>query len=541
MGFHKKSDWNQTSLNPALSAELQRMDDGIQENSDRTSIPSADKVANALTIKLNSGAEENSTKFTFDGSAGKTIDLTPANLECITDGPVSWVYENQSGSTRYVKIADRLCESTYDKVNQTLLISQNAQAIILTVTLSSLKSTQYSECRLAYAPLTSGYSTLVDNLCGGLVTVSDTSNRFELWYKQSNHGSSLTITLLGRNFEKKSRSALTFYTLASTTATEVADAPAFSTAVSLTNEAADHTHLYASSSTAGGSANSAVKLATARKINGVAFDGSANISITADPTANQLTSEDLDTIKTPGFYFAGGANTCTNKPDSIDSFGLAVYKTAGGYIQQELTGGNTSYTKSKKFFRQYNNSTWSTWSYYFSSLYPQTSLSGYSAATATNTSNGLAVARRGTWTPTSTVLTFVNATGGYIRLGSYVHCWFDIELDPDQVVTMSGSTPAAIQFYGLPFPISYDSMCATWESSSYNQESLKLGSGSGLGTESAFNIYGGSSTSICLKLLSASEASDGTIYVHDSFITDYSYNSMTDGWGQIRGNFSYLC
>ena len=42
--------------------------------------------------------------------------------------------------------------------------------------------------------------------------------------------------------------------------------------------ASSHTHKYAGSSSAGGSANSAVKLQTARTINGVAFDGTKNIS-----------------------------------------------------------------------------------------------------------------------------------------------------------------------------------------------------------------------------------------------------------------------
>ena len=40
-----------------------------------------------------------------------------------------------------------------------------------------------------------------------------------------------------------------------------------------------HTHLYAGSSSAGGSATSAVKLQTARNINGVAFDGTQNITV----------------------------------------------------------------------------------------------------------------------------------------------------------------------------------------------------------------------------------------------------------------------
>ena len=43
--------------------------------------------------------------------------------------------------------------------------------------------------------------------------------------------------------------------------------------------ASSHTHNYAGSSSAGGSANSAVKLATARTINGTGFDGSSDINI----------------------------------------------------------------------------------------------------------------------------------------------------------------------------------------------------------------------------------------------------------------------
>ena len=49
-----------------------------------------------------------------------------------------------------------------------------------------------------------------------------------------------------------------------------------------------HTHNYAGSSSAGGNANAAVKLATARSINGTSFDGSANIT-----TANWGTARNL--------------------------------------------------------------------------------------------------------------------------------------------------------------------------------------------------------------------------------------------------------
>lgn len=57
--------------------------------------------------------------------------------------------------------------------------------------------------------------------------------------------------------------------------------------------AASHTHSYAGSSSAGGAANSAVKLHTARTINGVSFDGTSNITITAAPTAHTHSTSDI--------------------------------------------------------------------------------------------------------------------------------------------------------------------------------------------------------------------------------------------------------
>lgn len=49
-----------------------------------------------------------------------------------------------------------------------------------------------------------------------------------------------------------------------------------------------------------GKSSSSDKLQTARNINGVAFDGSANINITANPTSNRLpNNSNLNTIYTP--------------------------------------------------------------------------------------------------------------------------------------------------------------------------------------------------------------------------------------------------
>jgi hypothetical protein len=83
------------------------------------------------------------------------------------------------------------------------------------------------------------------------------------------------------------------------------------------------------------------------------LDKKMNIEATA------LMKENLNDIRTYGFYFAGGSNTVTNKPEGIDAFGLHVYRSAGVYLIQELTGANIN--DRSKYIRQYNGNTWTTW------------------------------------------------------------------------------------------------------------------------------------------------------------------------------------
>jgi hypothetical protein len=108
-----------------------------------------------------------------------------------------------------------------------------------------------------------------------------------------------------------------------------------------------------------GNAATAARLSSAKNINGVAFDGNSNITITANPTPNQLSGVDLNTITTPGFYYGGGSNNCTNRPSGADAFGMIVYKTASGYVTQEFTNGNNN--PLTKYIRQHNGSAWSAW------------------------------------------------------------------------------------------------------------------------------------------------------------------------------------
>lgn len=70
-----------------------------------------------------------------------------------------------------------------------------------------------------------------------------------------------------------------------------------------------------------------------------------------------LSKVDLNTVKIPGFYNAGGGNGCTNVPVS-DAFGLIVIHNAGGEYYTQiffLVDKNTSYR------RYCNGGTWTKW------------------------------------------------------------------------------------------------------------------------------------------------------------------------------------
>ena len=78
--------------------------------------------------------------------------------------------------------------------------------------------------------------------------------------------------------------------------------------------ASNHTHNYAGSSSAGGNANAAVKLATARTINGTNFDGSANIT-----TANWGTARNIQIGNT-----SKSVNGSANVSWSLSEIGAAA-------------------------------------------------------------------------------------------------------------------------------------------------------------------------------------------------------------------------
>ena len=80
---------------------------------------------------------------------------------------------------------------------------------------------------------------------------------------------------------------------------------------------------------------------------------------TAYAVSKTLTNEDLDNVTTPGFYNAGGGNTCTNTGlASGTAFGLEViHSAAGRYYMQRLNVSGNSYIKKRICI----NGTWGAW------------------------------------------------------------------------------------------------------------------------------------------------------------------------------------
>jgi len=76
----------------------------------------------------------------------------------------------------------------------------------------------------------------------------------------------------------------------------------------------------------------------------------------------ELTNEDLDDVKTVGFYVGKSGNTCANKPSGFNQFGLFVIRTAtsgtGNYYKQTLIRPITS---GETWTRSCVNGTWSAW------------------------------------------------------------------------------------------------------------------------------------------------------------------------------------
>lgn len=183
-----------------------------------------------------------------------------------------------------------------------------------------------------------------------------------------------------------------------------------------------------SSASITGNAATATKLQTGRKINAVVFDGTRDITITANPTDNNIPASDLNDVKEQGFYHAGGGNLCVNKPGNVDTFGLICYKTADNFRTQDLIEGNTN--PGKRWTRQFADETWSSWEQIYTSKYPQPSVAKLTTARAIDgvTFDGSAdISHYGTCsTAAATAAKTVACTGFKLVTGAIIYVRFTV-------------------------------------------------------------------------------------------------------------------
>ena len=328
----------------------------------------------SLVVKLNGGTSEGTNMFTYNGTSAKTINITPSSIGAaasshthtksqITDFPTSMKNPNA------LKFAGAVTGS-YDGSSAVTITIPNtantAKSLIVTLNGGTTEGTDKftfngsAEKSINITPSTIGAAAAththnVSNITGlttGRAMVSDANG----------HPS-----------------------VSSVTATELSylDGVTSSVQTQLNNKAAlNHTHNYAGSSSAGGSANSAVKLATARKINGTSFDGTKDINI-LNNYFDQIDSEtDLNNLKTYGEYYATGGSGCKNVPSGVDHFYLKVFRSASGYTAQTL------YEDTKYFTRFYNGTSWSSWAELYSTANkPTASEIGAAASSHTHTAS----------------------------------------------------------------------------------------------------------------------------------------------------------
>lgn len=150
----------------------------------------------------------------YQGKVLKDLIDGKASSNHSHDTGICTIQEKSNAGTRYVKIAELVCNRTYHRLNQQLIFASRERAVLLNVRAISGNNTIFT-ASIDYVPISENSHNIINNLYAGLVNISSTQNRIEIWYKQVQWAESLRIIPLGRNAESN---ALTFKNYSSTDA-----------------------------------------------------------------------------------------------------------------------------------------------------------------------------------------------------------------------------------------------------------------------------------------------------------------------------------
>ena len=276
----------------------------------------ANSVKSSLTVQLNGGTEEGDNKFTFNGSAAKTINITPALIGAA------------AASHTHTKA----------QITDFPTAMKNPQAIKFT---GAVTGTYDGSAAVTIDIPTSGASTaesLVIKLNGG---TTEGTNQFTF-----NGGTSKSVNITPASIGAAAASHGTHVTYG-TNAPKAAGTASAGTASTVSRS--DHVH--PAQTTVSGNAGSATKLATARTIDGVSFNGTSNIThfgscSTAAGTAAKV-------VSCSGFVLTTGSvitvkftvtNTASNPTLNVNNTGAKAIQYRGNAIASGYLEANRVYT-----------------------------------------------------------------------------------------------------------------------------------------------------------------------------------------------------
>ena len=281
----------------------------------------ANSVANSITIKLNGGATEGTNSFTFNGSAAKSINITPAGI-----GAAAAEHTHQSadivsldaGKLTGTISVDRLpagalerCIVVADDTARKALTTAKAQVgdtvkVTATGHMYMIVDDSKLDDDTGYVEYTAGSASSVPwsgvtgkptTLAGYGITDASKSDHTHKYAGSASVGGAANSVANALSIQLNGGTATTFNGSAAKTINI--------TPAGIGAAASGHTHSYAGSASVGGAANSAVKLATARSVDGVNFDGSAAITHFGTCATEAATAAKVVTLA--GFTLVAGA------------------------------------------------------------------------------------------------------------------------------------------------------------------------------------------------------------------------------------------
>lgn len=159
--------------------------------------PTSMKNPYALTI-----SNFNNTKnVQYDGSSTQAVRLNAQLLYGASDSAIAMANENSSTNTRYVKLLDLTSHNIWQRTNQQFLIATRNSSFLLNIYVASTDTAKFSQYNISYIPLSSNNNIEITRFLAGIVHVDSTKDRFELWYKQDQWTSSVSVIPLGRSYE----------------------------------------------------------------------------------------------------------------------------------------------------------------------------------------------------------------------------------------------------------------------------------------------------------------------------------------------------